>query len=409
MNLTDRSGNRTQDFIYDGNVAGLIGGAYDPVHFYMQDELGSPVRVTKDSEEYIPDEERYLTYGYDEYGNGLYEDTDEAFIQPFGYTGYRYDETVGTYFAQAREYRPEDGRFGGVDWIKGNTDEPITQNSYVYCWNKVTAFVDLDGKEVRDAGLNSSTISYFCMQNTDKPNVEIIADNSVVYYYYDPLMWYGTHEDNYGNEEPYNLSMKNIVSEDMKILQDIYFANVIPIEMNGESNSLYTSFTDSWNSMDDEKNIKAVVINTHSNKDYFVSESKALDNKRVTVKGVGINTEKYTVVDTSIAGLENKKINSLYLLGCNMGAVSSEGSSIAEEFLKNVPGIERVIASDTQVFTSINGGRGVYSKRYRVDIYGQKYKLPYNGFMLFTRNNTPQQIDISEYLIGLSDQGREYE
>ena len=46
LNLTDRSGNRTQDFIYDGNVAGSIGGACDPVHFYMQDELGSPIRVS---------------------------------------------------------------------------------------------------------------------------------------------------------------------------------------------------------------------------------------------------------------------------------------------------------------------------------------------------------------------------
>ena len=150
LNLTDRSGNRTQDFIYDGNVAGSIGGACDPVHFYMQDELGSPIRVSTgadsiDNEVRLTKEERYLTYGYDEYGNGMYEDTDETFIQPFGYTGYRYDETAGTYFAQAREYRPEDGRFGGVDWIKGNTAEPITQNSYVYCDNTPNVFVDSNG------------------------------------------------------------------------------------------------------------------------------------------------------------------------------------------------------------------------------------------------------------------------
>ncbi len=33
--------------------------------------------------------------------------------QPFGYTGYRHDGISGTYFAQAREYRPGDGQVVG--------------------------------------------------------------------------------------------------------------------------------------------------------------------------------------------------------------------------------------------------------------------------------------------------------
>ena len=40
-------------------------------------------------------------------------------MQPFGYTGYRYDKVADTYFAQAREYMPGVGRFAGEDWIKG--------------------------------------------------------------------------------------------------------------------------------------------------------------------------------------------------------------------------------------------------------------------------------------------------
>jgi len=34
-----------------------------------------------------------------------------------GYTGYTADNVTGTYFAQAREYMPQVGRFNGVDII----------------------------------------------------------------------------------------------------------------------------------------------------------------------------------------------------------------------------------------------------------------------------------------------------
>ena len=106
------------------------------LHYYLQDELGSPVRVSGyDS--------GYLTYGYDEFGNDLYSDLEEAGIpnpysrqgeeQPFGYTGYRYDEISGTYFAQAREYQPKNGRFTAEDVIKGNGVVPETLNRYGYC------------------------------------------------------------------------------------------------------------------------------------------------------------------------------------------------------------------------------------------------------------------------------------
>lgn len=51
-----------------------------------------------------------------------------------------------TYFAQAREYKPELGRFGAVDIIKGLTAAPYTLNEYGYCWNNPEKYVDLEGK-----------------------------------------------------------------------------------------------------------------------------------------------------------------------------------------------------------------------------------------------------------------------
>ena len=49
-------------------------------------------------------------------------------MQPFGYTGYRYDNVADTYFAQAREYVPRVGRFAGEDWIKGSIEQPFSLN-----------------------------------------------------------------------------------------------------------------------------------------------------------------------------------------------------------------------------------------------------------------------------------------
>ncbi len=97
----------------------------------------------------------HLAYGYAEFGNDLYSDLEEAGNpnpysrqgeeRPFGYTGYRYDEISGTYFAQASEYQPKNGRFTAEDVIKGNGAFPETLNRYGYCLGNPILFVDLDG------------------------------------------------------------------------------------------------------------------------------------------------------------------------------------------------------------------------------------------------------------------------
>ncbi len=167
-----------QRFYFDGNVAameetsgrtsGLRGKspsgrtAFPGLHYYMQDELGSPLRVSgfRAKEGSFIGRSEYLTYGYDEFGNDLGDDLRrelegagipdpydrQGAEQPFGYTGYRYDDISETYFAQAREYQPENGRFTAEDVIKGNGAFPLTLNGYGYCWNNPMIFIDVDGK-----------------------------------------------------------------------------------------------------------------------------------------------------------------------------------------------------------------------------------------------------------------------
>ncbi len=125
------------------------------LHYYLQDELGSPLRVSGYATD-TKEVDGYLTYGYDEFGNDLGKELEKAGIpnpyvgqgedQPFGYTGYRYDNISSTYFAQAREYQPESGRFTAEDVIKGNGAAPITLNQYGYCLNMPLKYMDYTGK-----------------------------------------------------------------------------------------------------------------------------------------------------------------------------------------------------------------------------------------------------------------------
>ena len=52
-----------------------------------------------------------------------------------GFTGYMYDDISGTYFAQAREYMTEIGRFAGRDIVKEAIRQPLTLNSYHDCYD----------------------------------------------------------------------------------------------------------------------------------------------------------------------------------------------------------------------------------------------------------------------------------
>ena len=91
----------------------------------------------------LPEESGIYTYGYDEFGQNLYRNQGQ--IQPFGYTGYQSDRIAETYYAQAREYRAELGRFAGVDIIKGFAAAPYTLNEYGYCYNMPLKYFDKSG------------------------------------------------------------------------------------------------------------------------------------------------------------------------------------------------------------------------------------------------------------------------
>ena len=135
-NLLEKTeGEKRQTYFWDGNVASYEENGRQS--YYLQDELGSPIRI-EDETGAVRE-----SYGYGAFGEDLYGNQGE--MQPFGYTGYRRDKVAGTYYAQAREYQADAGRFAGRDIIKGQASYPLTINEYIYCGNMPFYFYDPNG------------------------------------------------------------------------------------------------------------------------------------------------------------------------------------------------------------------------------------------------------------------------
>ncbi len=154
----------SQSFVWDNDI--LFAEDSGNVGFYLQDELGSTVRFldSQNKEETI--------YGYDEFGQDLYGTQGQK--QPFGYTGYQKDSIAGTYFAQAREYLADVGRFCSEDWIKGYYKSIKSFNRYQYVMNNPINYIDENGmapyKQAANPSqlIDKSSYLYYDEEITDK-------------------------------------------------------------------------------------------------------------------------------------------------------------------------------------------------------------------------------------------------
>lgn len=123
----------SQSYIWDTNPILMYEG--DDINGLLQDDMGSTIGLTDNTGNIIEG------YGFDEFGVPVNQNKK----QPFGFTGYIQDKISNTFFAQAREYLPEIGRFTGQDIIEGYKEAPHTLNEYIYCWNNPQKYVDLNG------------------------------------------------------------------------------------------------------------------------------------------------------------------------------------------------------------------------------------------------------------------------
>ena len=157
----------------------------------------------------------------------------------------------------------------------------------------------------------------------------ILTMGTDVYYYYDP------------NTFPTGRDIEKDVKADKKALQKHYGTKVHVKKLTAKQ-----KFIDDWNAMPDEK-IDAVVIYSHANHNLFYA--KAEGAKREDGDKYSKGLEHFTVPDVA-GNLSSKDIDTMVMLGCNMGA-TSENANLATEFIKsdNNLGINKLIASDGNV------------------------------------------------------------
>ena len=147
--LQTDDGTRTKSYLWD---SGIVAETSDASKLYLTDDLGSPLRFMG-ADGALAD-----SYAYDEFGADL--SGNQGTVQPFGFTGYSFDTTADSYFAQARQYDPLIGRFGAADshwntWnmIYGDSGymlpdiDAIKQsgNLYAYCMSDPLQYVDALG------------------------------------------------------------------------------------------------------------------------------------------------------------------------------------------------------------------------------------------------------------------------
>lgn len=127
----------TTNFVYDYNIVQF--DKDNVINYYFNDELGSVMSLTDASGN------DQISYRYDEFGNIDRTDSTNFGYQPFGYTGYQFDPCEGLYYAQARRYDAQNGRFISQDKVPGSQEIVLALHRYIYCANRVFYYVDPDG------------------------------------------------------------------------------------------------------------------------------------------------------------------------------------------------------------------------------------------------------------------------
>jgi len=86
------------------------------------------------------------SYRYDAWGNILEASGPLAQVNPYRYAGYRWDQSTGLYFLQARYDNPDVGRFISRDTISGTASASQTLNVYAYATGDPIGHVDPEGR-----------------------------------------------------------------------------------------------------------------------------------------------------------------------------------------------------------------------------------------------------------------------
>ncbi len=121
------------------NVYGLslISRNSDKKGYYLYNGHGDTVTIVDNEQNEIK------SYTYDEWGS-IIEEVGE-YDNPYRYAGYYYDEETGNYYLLSRYYNPSIARFIVEDSYRGELDDPLSLNRYVYVVNNPLIYIDPEG------------------------------------------------------------------------------------------------------------------------------------------------------------------------------------------------------------------------------------------------------------------------
>jgi RHS repeat-associated protein len=135
---TDDFGNVISKYDYAGDRLLAVHHVTEGEAFYLFDALGSPVDLVK------ADASIAVRYHYDAWGE--LTGTSGQCSNPFQFTGYQRDPATGLYYAKARFYDPEVGRFLTQDPVTGEITRPQSLNLFAYAYDNPTVYTDPDGR-----------------------------------------------------------------------------------------------------------------------------------------------------------------------------------------------------------------------------------------------------------------------
>jgi RHS repeat-associated protein len=104
--------------------------------FYHLDGLGSPAALSDSGGSVV------ARYHLDAWGRYRVPSELSLSANRFGFTGYLFDQETDLYYAKARFYDPELGRFTTQDSVLGEVDEPPSLNRYFYGNANPLRFID---------------------------------------------------------------------------------------------------------------------------------------------------------------------------------------------------------------------------------------------------------------------------
>ena len=148
----------------DGNILATqrYGSDHTDYLLYNKDIQGSSTSLVKENGS------ADATYQYTDFGETTING-DNKVENEVCYTGEIYDQSTGLYYLNARYYNPEDGRFVTEDTYRGETNEPDTQNLYVYCADNPVNYVDPSGHWI-DTVLDVASLGYSIKEFMSNPS-----------------------------------------------------------------------------------------------------------------------------------------------------------------------------------------------------------------------------------------------